>query len=578
MSELARCLLAHPSAADDELSAALQANVSATEPFSAELMTSADVVAAIISLFDRPVPESRRLLYRLFVSWYTTSSAQPCIFVMQFLPDIIWDYLSDVLQRARPAAPDVVTAEKCLVHIFNTSAALEGEYAFADSEFRMPSLALSSLYHEPIGHRTAPKITAKTLNQLQQGQSRKLKFTEISCVLATIRNDVLAYLMRLHNGHLAAFHVLTRIRVCLLAERCAVTGQSALDSNNGRLTLSETLVNELAAGLVYLAFCGEQESATRALSHLHTRAVADVLCGSILVTEHALRSTTPRTSASSPPPPPPHSPQQHGSSSSSTGSAALSASGTASASASGRASSPNGTHGLQCLDVFHDLDLLCPATISPRQTRVLGLATRQPSRGALVPSQIPAMFMGNMHHKAPPLDTVAESPSTASLASAMTAMTAMARPRISVEDVELSVISEEMLMGEGSTLSEEDENAAARSTPSSAAVATLVAAVAAAEAEAEAAVASADEVDEIDTDGVGIAMTHRPSAHSITTGGAAAGDAAADKSRAGPDALSRSSTSSSVASAARAPLSRGPSAPSVIKKMLTKPGAVESLV
>jgi len=191
------------------------------------------------------------------------------LFVLQFVPVLMWTYLSATTRRDQQAYGNL---EALLLAIYNADVENE-EHKI--KTFRLPSLSRPSIYHEPSqGMTTSSTLTETALSRHEQsetvvtlpGPGRQLnKITGIH------RLSVLSAILYQYNANIVYMSEASHLSFCIMALRLAKCGfyklcqQSKEDSesefsveeltklvNHPRITLSTELIQEITHGLYFL--------------------------------------------------------------------------------------------------------------------------------------------------------------------------------------------------------------------------------------------------------------------------------------------------------------------------------------
>jgi len=233
------------------------------------------------------------------------------LFVLQFVPVLMWTYLSATTRRDQQAYGNL---EALLLAIYNADVENE-EHKI--KTFRLPSLSRPSIYHEPSqGMTTSSTLTETALSRHEQsetvvtlpGPGRQLnKITGIH------RLSVLSAILYQYNANIVYMSEASHRSFCIMALRLAKCGfyklcqQSKEDSesefsveeltklvNHPRITLSTELIQEITHGLYFLMYNGQRIVATKALNDLHWRAAHSLLAPAHMLTsaiKHSLEET-----------------------------------------------------------------------------------------------------------------------------------------------------------------------------------------------------------------------------------------------------------------------------------------------
>lgn len=233
------------------------------------------------------------------------------LFVLQFVPVLIWTYLSATTRKDEQAYGNL---EALLLVIYNSEEETEEQRI---RTFRLPSLSRPSIYHEPYqGLATSSMLTETALSRHEQsvmvmtvpGPGRQL-----NKITAMHRLSVLSALLYQYNSNIVYMSEASHHSFCVMALRLAKCGFYKLcqgskqesDSefsreeltklaHHPRITLSSEFIQEITHGLYFLMYNGQSLVATNALNDLHWRAAHGLMAPAHMLTsaiKHSLEQS-----------------------------------------------------------------------------------------------------------------------------------------------------------------------------------------------------------------------------------------------------------------------------------------------
>ncbi|CAH3190050.1 unnamed protein product [Porites evermanni] len=233
------------------------------------------------------------------------------LFVLQFVPVLIWTYLSASTRRDEKAYGNL---EALLLAIYNEMVEIEEQKT---KTFRLPSLSRPSIYHEPYqGLTTSSTLTETALSRHEQSEmvvTSPGPGRPLNKITGMHRLSVLSAILYQYNANIVYMTEASHHSFCIMAlrlaksgfyklcQRCKEESESYFSTeevtklvNHPRITLSTELIQEITHGLYFLMYNGQRVIATKALEDLHWRAAHSLLAPAHMLTsaiKHSLEET-----------------------------------------------------------------------------------------------------------------------------------------------------------------------------------------------------------------------------------------------------------------------------------------------
>lgn len=233
------------------------------------------------------------------------------LFVLQFVPVLIWTYLSASTRKDQQAYGNL---EALLLAIYNSAVETEDQKI---RTFRLPSLSRPSIYHEPYqGLATASMLTETALSRHEQSTTVMMvpgAGRQLNKITAMHRLSVLSALLYQYNSHIVYMSEASHHSFCIMASRIAKGGFHKLChgsheksgsgfsteeltklANHPRIALTSEFIQEMTHGLYFLMYNGQRTVATNALDDLHWRAGRGLMAPAHMLTnaiKHSLEQS-----------------------------------------------------------------------------------------------------------------------------------------------------------------------------------------------------------------------------------------------------------------------------------------------
>ncbi|XP_065339129.1 hyccin isoform X2 [Cloeon dipterum] len=240
-------------------------------------------------------------------SFYQSQNRSLQSYTLQFLPSLVFVCLNCVAHGDKQSCP---TVETLLLGMYNQEL-LDKSGKPRVFNFRMPSLAQASVYHEPMSLAPA-SLTESALRRLEECNThlvQKGPYQPEEKLIAQNRLPVISALMFLYNSQLSIIPDFASEFLCKAVSRLVTQGfskqsshqRSSYDSTLVPPTLPRIPVNsefllELLTAIHHALYTPYSSLATQSLDDVHFRASHELLTDVLLVTtalKNLLQSTVP---------------------------------------------------------------------------------------------------------------------------------------------------------------------------------------------------------------------------------------------------------------------------------------------
>lgn len=183
------------------------------------------------------------LCLRLF-GYYRSDSSESKVFALQFVPSLIYSYLSAIAQGDRK---DVGSVQTLLVALYNLEAGGPEAQSPRTHSFRVPNVAQPSIYHDTSALATS-SLTETALRRLDPANRISVKFgphPHIQGFNAENRLPALAALLRVYSHHLSAYPRSSLTESCMAFRRLVAQGYTRHSEGSPRIPLSSQILVEM---------------------------------------------------------------------------------------------------------------------------------------------------------------------------------------------------------------------------------------------------------------------------------------------------------------------------------------------
>ncbi|XP_051871348.1 hyccin isoform X2 [Pristis pectinata] len=214
-------------------------------------------------------------------------------FTLQFLPELVWSYLSVISTRDMHSSGCI---EALLLGIYNLEI-VDKDGSSKVQSFTVPSLSKPSVYHEPSSFGSM----ALTEGALSRHGLTRVVYTGPHCQRETFtaqnRFEVLTYLLLCYNAALLYMPSPSLQSLCHMCSRVCVSGyprklQKKYENVNSRIPVSPEFMVHMLTAVYYAIYNGEWDLACKALDDVLYRAQLEMFPEPLLV-GNAIKSTLP---------------------------------------------------------------------------------------------------------------------------------------------------------------------------------------------------------------------------------------------------------------------------------------------
>ncbi|XP_062925475.1 hyccin isoform X4 [Mobula hypostoma] len=265
--------------------------------------SSLNCKSTLVSKLYAVISESRNELlepvcHQLF-EFYRSGEFELKRFTLQFLPELIWSYLSVVLARDMHSSGCI---EALLLGIYNLEI-VDKDGCSKVWSFTVPSLSKPSVYHEPSSFGSM----ALTEGALSRHGLTRVVHTGPHCQRETFtaqnRFEVLTYLLLCYNAALIYMPSPSLQSLCHMCSRVCVSGyprklQKKYENVSSRIPVSPEFMVHMLTAVYYAIYNGEWDLACKALDDVLYRAQLEMFPEPLLV-GNAIKNTLPSSALKS---------------------------------------------------------------------------------------------------------------------------------------------------------------------------------------------------------------------------------------------------------------------------------------
>ncbi|XP_053625681.1 hyccin isoform X2 [Plodia interpunctella] len=225
-------------------------------------------------------------------SFYRSKEVELQRFTLQFLPTLIFNYLSSVALGNKKTFRCI---ETLLIGLYNFEVVDETGKPKVVS-FRLPSLAQPSIYHEPLS-LGSQFLTENALRRWEECNTKLVSWgplSQVDAINAQNRLKVMAALFFIYNRQLSLLPKLALRHFCIAATRIVTQGfQKKLGSNAKsvpRIPVSPNFLLEMVEGAYFAMFNEFYTLALQAVKDIDQRAQYELFPDVMLVTSAVINS------------------------------------------------------------------------------------------------------------------------------------------------------------------------------------------------------------------------------------------------------------------------------------------------
>ncbi|CAB3224534.1 unnamed protein product [Arctia plantaginis] len=274
--------------------------------FAAEHEHNHEIATAIFSLFYNENEESGKkveddsdyeqiledVCTQLF-SFYRSKETYLQRFTLQFVPTLIYNYLSSVAQGNKKIFRCI---ETLLIGLYNFEVVDEAGKPKVVS-FRLPSLAQSSIYHEPLS-LGSQFLTESALRRWEECNTKLVSWgplPQVEVINAQNRLKVMSALLFIYNRQLSLLPKLALRHFCIATSRIVTQGFNkkmggTSDKTIPRIPVSSNFLLEMIEGAYFAMFNEFYTLAHQAVKDIDQRAQYELYPDVMLVTSAVINS------------------------------------------------------------------------------------------------------------------------------------------------------------------------------------------------------------------------------------------------------------------------------------------------
>uniref|UniRef100_F7EHM0 Family with sequence similarity 126 member A n=1 Tax=Xenopus tropicalis TaxID=8364 RepID=F7EHM0_XENTR len=246
--------------------------------YASGLKNKISLVSALYEVIQKPQSELLEPVCHQLFEFYRSKEKCLGTFTLQFLPELIWCYLSMSSSRELQSCGCI---EALLLSIYNLEIMDEQGHSKILS-FTIPSLSKPSVYHEP----SSIGSMALTEGALSQHGLTRVVYSgphpQREMLTAQNRFEVLSFLLLCYNSVLNDMPALSLLSLCQMCSRLCVCGYPRQNARKyqgikNRIPISSEFMVQLLTGIYYSFYNGEWDAARRALDDVLYRAQLELL-------------------------------------------------------------------------------------------------------------------------------------------------------------------------------------------------------------------------------------------------------------------------------------------------------------
>ncbi|XP_013186604.2 hyccin [Amyelois transitella] len=226
-------------------------------------------------------------------SFYRSKEEELQRFTLQFIPTLIFNYLSSVALSKKKAFRCI---ETLLIGLYNFEVVDETGKPKVVS-FRLPSLAQPSIYHEPLS-LGSQFLTENALRRWEECNTKLVSWgplSQVDAINAQNRLKVMAALLFIYNRQLSLLPKLALRHFCIAASRIVTQGfhkkiGSSTVKSVPRIPVSPNFLLELIEGAYFAMFNEFYTLALQAVKDIDQRAQYELFPDVMLVTSAVINS------------------------------------------------------------------------------------------------------------------------------------------------------------------------------------------------------------------------------------------------------------------------------------------------
>lgn len=292
------------------------ADLSSTElhTFASTLSQDNEIVRALYAVLDERSKNSQLVdtVCNQLYGFYRSREIELQRFTLQFLPTLIYIYLNSVAHGDKKSCR---TVETLLIGLYNLEVVDEAGQPKAVS-FRLPSLAMPSIYHEPMSLAPA-SLTESALRRLEECNTKLVSWgplPQVEALNAQNRLKVMTALLFVYNQQLSRLDKSALEQLCKVATKLVTQGftkpghhqRSSYGSDSSfvprllpRIPVSAQFLLEFLHAVYFAMYNDCWYVGSQALEDIHNRVCFEAYPDVMLVT-NAIRNSSSSGSSGQP--------------------------------------------------------------------------------------------------------------------------------------------------------------------------------------------------------------------------------------------------------------------------------------
>ncbi|XP_041931623.1 hyccin isoform X3 [Alosa sapidissima] len=264
---------------------------SAVSSYAASLKEKGSLVPALYKVIRENYSDCLEPVCHQLFEFYRSGEPRLQRFTLQFLPELLWSYLSVTAGRDPHCSGCI---EALLLGIYNLEI-VDKDGQSKVLTFTVPSLSKPSVYHEP---STIGSLALTEGALANHGLSRVVysgPYLQRETFTAQNRFEVLTFLLLCYNAALSYMSTTSLQSLCQLSSRVCICGYPRQQLRrykgiNTRMMVTSEFLVQLITGIHFALYNGESDVGSKALDDVLYRAQLELYPEALLV-GHAIKST-----------------------------------------------------------------------------------------------------------------------------------------------------------------------------------------------------------------------------------------------------------------------------------------------
>ncbi|XP_076157280.1 hyccin [Alosa pseudoharengus] len=263
----------------------------AISSYAASLKEKGSLVPALYKVIRENYSDCLEPVCHQLFEFYRSGEPRLQRFTLQFLPELLWSYLSVTAGRDPHCSGCI---EALLLGIYNLEI-VDKDGQSKVLTFTVPSLSKPSVYHEP---STIGSLALTEGALANHGLSRVVysgPYLQRETFTAQNRFEVLTFLLLCYNAALSYMSTTSLQSLCQLSSRVCICGYPRQQLRrykgiNTRMMVTSEFLVQLITGIHFALYNGESDVGSKALDDVLYRAQLELYPEALLV-GHAIKST-----------------------------------------------------------------------------------------------------------------------------------------------------------------------------------------------------------------------------------------------------------------------------------------------